>query len=110
MNIEVGQIWIITDNGFTVQTKEKCNCLCGHIHDRAVTKELPKNTYIEIRYPFAWHFRTEKGEYYHALPELILDKCKFVGKIKDNIRFKNNHDLQEILDNNYFERGTEAEP
>lgn len=92
MKIEVGQIYrVVTDHFFTTEElginskkfKRPVNILCDEK--------------IEIRYPYAWHFRTEDGNYYHATEEMIQKNCILFGKILEDVRFGNRCSLEEIL-------------
>jgi len=56
-----------------------------------------KGEKIEIRYPYDWHFRTEKNEYFHAKEEEILKNCKLIGVINEKIAWENLASLEEIL-------------
>ena len=58
---------------------------------------LKKDEIIEIRYPYAWHFRTEDNHYFHATPEMIIENCRYFGSILEQVRFWNKSSLEEIL-------------
>ena len=89
--IEQGQIWeIITENFFTSGEKER------ERNGNRQTK-LKKGEKIEIRYPYAWHFRTTDNYYFHASSKMIINNCKLLGKIWGKIRFRNRAKLEEIL-------------
>lgn len=102
MEISVGQIWKVVKKGFTVECKEAHTCSCGHEHDRTIIKEIPRNSFIEIRYPFKWHFRTEKNTYHHKTEEEIINKCILFANIDEQTRWCNNHDLKEILEQKLY--------
>ena len=89
MKIEVGQIWeVITDNFLTSGDDDKKNSRQLKIY---------KGEKIEIRYPYEWHFRTEKNEYYHAKSEMIINNCALFGIIKPEINRNNKAKLEEII-------------
>lgn len=52
---------------------------------------------IEIRYPFAWHFRTLDNHYYEASEETILEFARPVGKVFDNVKMANKATTEEII-------------
>ena len=86
--IEVGQIWeVITENFLTSGNDDKY---------KRPTK-LRQGEKIEIRYPYAWHFRTEDNFYLHAEPQMILDNCKLIGVIWEKIKWMNQANLEEIV-------------
>lgn len=87
--IEQGQIWeVLTEKFFVNSTKET-------FENRKVI--LGKGEKIEIRYPFAWHFRTIDNIYFQADEDVILKNCKLVGNIWQNVKFKNLARLEDIL-------------
>ncbi len=63
---------------------------------------MKQNEFIEIRYPFEWHFRTESSEYAHLYPEDILRYCRLYGKINEDVRFGNRHSLKEIMEQHLY--------
>ena len=90
MKIRTGQIWeVVTDSFFTSGKDGK------DTHKRPV--KLAKGDKIEIRFPCAWHFRTEDGFYLHAEPEMIDANCSLIGDILGDIRMRNRANLEEIL-------------
>jgi len=98
ISIEVGQIWqVCADNFWTTD-----NCSRATIDGRKVRFCLNRDEYIEIRYPFEWHFRTTDNFYFHAKPIEILKKCRYIGKINEKVRSKNDMELQEILDQQLY--------
>lgn len=93
--IEVGQIWKVTsDTFFTSGEKNK--------FERPVN--ILKDEFIEIRYPYEWHFRTYDNHYFHAKPEMIHQNCILHGVIWRKVRFANNCDLKIILDKELFDK------
>jgi len=92
--ITQGQIWeVVTETFFTSGIDDK---------HRRPTK-LAKGEKIEIRYPYAWHFRTEDGFYLHATPEMIIENCKLFGVIWEKVRWQNCAKLKEILSLRLYE-------
>lgn len=95
-NIEicVGQIFeVITDDFYA----SKSGLNIPSVKNRIPKFHLPKGEKIEIRFPFAWNYRTEDSVYFHSEPDYILSKCKLIGKVKEDVRFKNCASLEEIL-------------
>lgn len=88
MKIEVGQIWeVVTDNFLTGKDKKTL--------DRQL--KLDKGEKIEIRFPFAWNFRTIDDKYLHSSEQMILDNCHFFGQVTPEIRSQNIANLEEII-------------
>jgi hypothetical protein len=98
VNIEVGQIWQVCSSDFW--TTDDCGNL--KMEGRKARICLNRDEYIEIRYPFAWHFRTLDNQYFHAETIEILKKCRYIGKINEKVRFANKTELQEILDEKLY--------
>lgn len=92
MEIEVGQIWQVNTDTFFTSTKNE-------MRPNKIKRQTKLNNgeYIEIRYPFAWHFRTEDDEYFHAESDTIYQNCVYVGKILHEVFFKNKAKLSEII-------------
>jgi len=90
MRIEQGQIWEVMTNNFLTSGRHP-----ETKHGRPV--KIDNGEKIEIRYPYAWHFRTEDNFYFHASPEMITDNCKLIGIINEDIQWKNKAKLEEIL-------------
>jgi hypothetical protein len=88
--IEQGQIWIVKSDSFMTSSKGGSNK-----YKRPIV--LTKNELIEIRYPYAWHFRTLDNHYLHAEPDDILKNCELFATIWDNVRFGNKCNLNEIV-------------
>ena len=86
--IKVGQIWEVTTDEFMTS---------GESNDYKRPLKLAKGEKIEIRYPYAWHFRTEDSHYLHANSEMILQNCRLFGEIFDKVRFQNKAKFEEIL-------------
>lgn len=93
MKIEVGQIFQV------------CTSFAGNMGDKKDDKKriikqqlmLKKDEFVEIRYPFEWHFRTIDNVYLQASAKDILKNCKYIGKIEETTRRKNKVELLEIL-------------
>lgn len=101
INIEVGQLFVV----------EKAFWTSGNETDGGfkVKRFMKKGTVIEIRYPYAWHFRTSGNTYDHATEKTIRLKCSFFGVIHDSIRFGNNHSLSQILKDNLYHKPADFE-
>lgn len=94
MKIEVGIILeVITDNFYASKDINSSVDLKG----RQARIHLKKGEKIEIRFPFAWNYRTEDDLYLHSEPDYLTENCKIFGKILDDVRFKNKANLEEIL-------------
>jgi len=82
---------VVTDcflvNNFHIEAKKKPR----KVH-------LEKGEKFEIRFPYAWHFRTEDNNYYQASEEEILDNCKIIGKVWEQVRWINKASLEQILE------------
>ena len=86
--IEVGQIWEVITENFLTNSDLKT-------HNRQL--KLRSGEKFEIRFPFAWNFRTEDNVYFSTEPEMISMNCRFFGNVNDNVRFANRALLSEIL-------------
>ena len=73
---------------------------CHIIGDRKVIIE--KGEKIEIRYPYAWHFRTIDDYYFQADEDVLMENCVYLGEIWEKVRFSNLAKLQQILDLKLF--------
>jgi hypothetical protein len=92
MEIKVGQIWkVTTDTFYTSKLNEK--------RPDKIKRQTKLNNgeFIEIRYPFDWHFRTEDNEYFHAEPDMIYQNCMYIGEILQEVQFGNKANLEEII-------------
>ena len=88
--IEQGQIWIVKTEHFATTNHGSSNK-----YKRPIV--LTKNELIEIRYPYAWHFRTLDNHYLHAEPDEILKHCELFATVWSNVRFGNKCSLSEII-------------
>jgi len=95
--VSVGQIYKVEKEFFT-SGKQGTRGETG----RTVKSLISKDEFIEIRYPFDWHFRTVSNEYFHVEEEELLNNCSFFAKIDESVRFSNTKELKEILDKNLF--------
>jgi len=95
--IEVGQIWEVADDNFYA-TKDIPSLKLK----RQAKFHLKKGEKIEIRYPYAWHYRAEDNFYAQSDEKYILDKCNYFGKVNEDIRFSNKASLEEILRLNLY--------
>lgn len=94
IRIETGQLFIV-DRGFWTSGNEKDGGF-------KCKRFMPKGEVLEIRYPYAWHFRTSNNTYDHVDPKILKSKCSFFGVIHNDIRFNNKHKLKEILEENLY--------
>ena len=99
VKIEVG-VLLKVERGFWTSGKETQSGLKSKVY-------LPKGKILEIRYPYEWHFRTIENHYDHATPETLIKKCSFFGKIHEDIRFGNRHELKQILDQELYHKPNE---
>jgi hypothetical protein len=100
--IQVGQIWQVATNDFWSSKKSDKVYTGDKKTPRKAIVNLDRDEFIEIRYPFAWHFRTVDGIYLHADPVEIMKNCRLFGTICEDIRFGNRHKLQQILDEKLY--------
>lgn len=95
-SIEVGQIFeVITDDFYASKNIERVSK--ENYGGREARFYLKKGEKIEIRFPFAWNYRTEDNIYFHSDNDYILSKCKLIGKVDDKVRSNNKATLEEIL-------------
>lgn len=92
MEIKKGQIWQVVTERFLAQPNQ-----LGQSDKTLRPVNLIKEEYIEIRYPFEWHFRTEDNQYFNATAAHIQDNCKFVGVIWSNVQQSSDATLADIL-------------
>lgn len=96
--IRQGQIWEVVNDGLIGNRDkwEKCaHCQQGYkiyLHEK-----IPVGMKIEIRFPYAWHYRTEENKYYQSDEDEILKYCRLVGNVREDIKWNNRHNLDEIL-------------
>jgi hypothetical protein len=96
MKIEVGQIWQVIDEEFWSSELDR-KYRVAELGNRQVRIKFNQYEYIEIRYPFGWHFRTVDNIYTHAHPQDILKHCRYYGTIFEDVRQANKKDLKDIL-------------
>jgi hypothetical protein len=99
ITIEVGQLFIVDRQFWT-----SGNATGGGFK---VKRLIKKGTVIEIRYPYAWHFRTCGNTYDHATEKTLRSKCSFFGLIHDKVEFGNKHSLNEILKGELYHKPAE---
>lgn len=94
INIEVGQLFIADQSFWT----------SGETKDRGslIKRKIFKGDILEIRYPYAWHFRTVENWYDHVDEKTLIKYCTFYGTIDSDVQFSNKHDLKQILDEKLF--------
>lgn len=94
--IEVGQIFeIVTDDFYASKNIEAI--ANEYFGGREARFYLKKGEKIEIRFPFAWNYRTEDNIYFHSDNDYILSKCKLLGKVEAKVKSNNKASLEEIL-------------
>lgn len=102
IEIEVGQILeVITDDFYASKNLRESKEIYG---GREARFHLKKGEKIEIRYPFAWNYRTEDSIYFHSDEDYILSKCKLIGKVKSDVKSNNKANLEEILRLDLYDR------
>lgn len=87
MKVSVGQIYEVKTDCFFTSDKNEVK--------RQI--KINKGEKLEIRYPYEWHFRTERNEYFHCSESDLLDHCTLVGEVLDHVRFTNKARLEEII-------------
>lgn len=88
IKIEPGQIWeVITDSFFTSKRNNTFNR----------NLKLDRGEKIEIRFPFAWNYRTVDNHYFDSPEKMILDNCRLFRVIIPEIKSANIASLEEIL-------------
>jgi hypothetical protein len=95
MKMEQGQIWQVQSDGCLVKEWG-----VGLKKPRQVMLEVGE--YIEIRFPYAWHFRTIEDRYFEASEEMLWGHCKYIGIILPDVQFKNKAKLKEIIELELF--------
>ena len=66
--------------------------------------QLEVGEIIEIRFPYAWHFRTIDNVYLQADEDVLAVNTKAYGRVWENVAFRNQCNLKIILDNNLYEK------
>lgn len=103
LKIEVGQIFIVdTDDFFASKDIELTSK--SKFGGRLARFHIKKGEKIEIRFPFAWNYRTEDNIYFHSDENYLLEKCSLFGIILEDVRFKNKATLEEILRLELYQR------
>ena len=86
--IKVGQIYeVVTESFFDT----------GQHNPTHQVTHIPRGEYIEIRFPYKWHFRTTYGKYYHATASMINTHCKLIGQVYENVKMDNIAKLSDII-------------
>ncbi len=74
-----------------------------HSSEGMKTKRFhPKGSIIEIRYPYAWHFRNEENVYDHASEDCLRKNCSFFGVVHEDVASKNKMKTKEIIDGGHY--------
>jgi hypothetical protein len=96
--VATGQIWQVTTDEFKTSGKHSRK---GYMDRQTI---LNRTEYIEIRYPYEWHFRTcNDNQYFHCTEEMLLENAVLIGIINPDINFANKHKLKEIIINGLYE-------
>lgn len=97
--VHQGQIWEVVQPFYV-----NLNHQPKDVGDRKAKVLLEPGEKIEIRYPYAWHFRTEDNRYFQADELDILSHCILFGEIWENVKFANRCNLADILRLGLYER------
>ncbi|CAM0048000.1 hypothetical protein VPHK389_0062 [Vibrio phage K389] len=90
--------------GMLLKVEKSFNVKRNHSNDAFhETVKIRNGSIIEIRYPFAWNFRTECDTYCNATPEAIAKHCTFFGMVTEEVRFGNKHKTAEIIKEKLYE-------
>jgi len=94
IEVEVGQIWIVeSDNMYAdFHLPPKYNPA-----KRKALIHIKRGEKIEIRHPYAWHFRTEDNVYAHCDEDVLLKCCILFGTVRQDVAWSNKANLEEIL-------------
>lgn len=92
--IKVGAILEIVSDSFYAS---KDLSLKNELKGRVPMFHLSKGEKIEIRFPFEWNYRTEDDIYFYSNPEYLIENCKIIGYVLDDVKWKNKANLEEIL-------------
>ncbi len=95
ITIETGQIFEVKKDMLGKPT-------CNRAGDRKVV--IKKGEKIEIRYPYAWHYRTVDNFYFQTDEKELLKKCKLFGIIWGNVKFGNRAKLKDILEIRLYDK------
>lgn len=107
MEIIQGQIWkIITDNFYDSGEME------SYRTDTLIKNKIKKGTFIEIRYPYAWHWRANysfkenggSGSYGHSTAKSIVGNCILFGRVQSEVSWLNSFSINEILEKELYEK------
>ena len=63
-----------------------------------------KGEILEIRYPYAWHFRDVNNNYDHATAKTLIANCSFYGLIHADVISTNNTKLDSIISSGLFHK------
>ena len=93
--IKQGQIWLAMSSFWS--TGERLQFNRSFEKARRCRIEIKKSEFLEVRYAYEWHLRTEDNIYFHVLPKTILDNCLLFGQIYETVDFENKTKLNEIM-------------
>lgn len=84
-----GQIWKCINTVICRQTSPNRN-------ERRMVVEIDE--LVEFRYPTEANFRTKEDQYLNLSTEEFLANFKYIGKVFEEVRFRNKNKMSEIID------------
>ena len=93
IRVSQDQVWWI---------EKDMQCVGNPIGKKTRKVTLKAGQPIEIRFSYAWHFRTLNNKYYQVGEDVLRNHCVPVGKIWNDVHFSNGFDLQQIWDMSMF--------
>ena len=105
--MKVGEIYEVNCDFWTSGREDKLIEMEGSV--RKVRSLIKKGEFIELRFPFEWHFRTLDDIYFHAPGHILFENCRYFGLIDEKVRFENKQKLKEILNLRLFKGYWESE-
>ena len=60
--------------------------------------------FIEIRYAYEWHFRTQDDVYFQAAADVIKEHCVLIGYVWSDVSWKNKAKLSDILELELYDK------
>lgn len=93
--VNVGEIWKVTGKGMVTEFGENKG-------SRAVV--LNVGEFIEIRYPYEWHYRTDTDEYFCSTEDVLLENCKLHGVVWSNVKSGNRCKLSDIMNLQLYDK------
>lgn len=96
--VHVGQIWKVHTAFYANPTS-----FTKKDGERQIKVMIDVGEYIEIRYSYAWHFRTYDNMYMQVDEPTLVGCCDLHGVIWENVRFNNLASLKVILDHRFYD-------